>query len=262
VTGPDAEVAAAPVADPNATGTTGLVLLHGSELGAWLWDDLLPSLSAPAVAVELPGRGSRPTRRRDVTLDDAVAAVVADADGLASERLVLVAHSFAGILTGPVAARLGDRVVAAVFIAGTVPIEGRSWVDLQPRHQQVLLRVLYRLRPDGVLSPASQNRTTLCHDLDEATTDRSLEQRVPEAPRLLLDRVSPAALPPHVAAHYVRLTEDRAVSQAEQATAAARLGGAQVHELASGHLPMLGRPGELAALLDRIAAGSGGGAPG
>ena len=36
----------------------------------------------------------------------------------------------------------------------------------------------------------------------------------------------------------------------------ARLPDAQAHDLDSGHLPMLGRPGELAAILDEVAEAS------
>src|SRR4249919_566583 len=35
------------------------VLVHGAGMGASCWDRLLPHLDRPAVAVDLPGRGSR-----------------------------------------------------------------------------------------------------------------------------------------------------------------------------------------------------------
>jgi pimeloyl-ACP methyl ester carboxylesterase len=235
-----------------ASGTTGLVLLHGAELGAWIWDEVVASLRHPAVAVDLPGRGTRPARGRDVRLRDAVDAVVEDATTLGTDRVVLVAHSFSGVLVPPAAHRLGDRVVAAVFVGATVPVEGRSWADLLPGPQRALFRILGRVRPDGVLSPASANRNSLCHDLAPTATERVLGDRVPEPPRLLLDPASPAALPRDVTPHVVRLTDDRAVTEAARDASEARLPGAQRHELDSGHLPMLGHPGQLAALLTTI----------
>lgn len=54
----------------------GFVLIHGSELGAWLWERLVPLLRRPAPAVDLPGRGSRPADRRSLSLEDAVGSVV------------------------------------------------------------------------------------------------------------------------------------------------------------------------------------------
>jgi len=84
----------------------------------------------------------------------------------------------------------------------------------------------------------------------------SLDRRVPEVPRFLLDPVSPAAFPPAVPRHYVRLLQDRSLSEAARARMIARLPDAQAHDLDSGHLPMLGRPGELAAILDEVAEAS------
>lgn len=238
------------------TADVGFVLIHGSELGAWLWEPTLALLQRPAVAVDLPGRGSRPADPGSVSLDDAVHAVVEDADRCRAHRVVLVAHSFSGVLVPPAVKRLGGSVAAVVLIGAAVPREGRSWADLLPAHQRLPLRLLYRLRPGGVLSPERQNRKTLCNDLDPATTAAFLERRVPEAPRLLLDKVSPATLPPGLACHYVRLTQDRSTSDTARQQNIARLDDPQVHDLPSGHLPMLSRPAELAAVLERIATGA------
>src|SRR5215213_4163340 len=42
----------------------GFVLVHGGYGGAWNWDEVVPLLDAPAVAVDLPGRGGLPTAER------------------------------------------------------------------------------------------------------------------------------------------------------------------------------------------------------
>jgi pimeloyl-ACP methyl ester carboxylesterase len=194
--------------------------------------------------VDLPGRGSRPADRRSLSLDDAVRSVVADVGRLGADRAVLVAHSFSGVLLPALASRLGDRVAAVVLVGAHVPEEGRCWVDLQPPAQRAFLRLLYRLRPGGVLSPRGSNRKALCNDLDEETTTMSLDRRVPEVPRFLLDPVSPAAFPPAVPRHYVRLLQDRSLSEAARARMIARLPDAQAHDLDSGHLPMLGEVAE------------------
>jgi len=169
--------------------------------------------------------------------------------------VVLVAHSFSGVLVPAVVERLGRRVAAVVLVGAAVPKDGKGWVDLLPAPQRLLLRLLYRLRPGGALSPAGQNRNALCNDLDEETTALVLQRRVPEAPRLLLDPVTPAALPAALPCHYLRLTEDRSITDEARRRMIERLPSVQVHDFPSGHLPMLGRPGELAAFLEGIAAG-------
>lgn len=234
--------------------TVGFVLVHGSELGSWLWDPVRPLLERPTVAADLPGRSSRPGEARTVTLDAAVAALVEDVGRCGTDRVILVAHSFSGVLVPPVVDRVPDRIAAVVFVGATVPEEGRSWADLQPAAQRLALRLLYRLRPDGMLSPAGQNRKQLCNDLDEDTTEWFLEHRVPEAPGLLLDAVSPAALPSELPCHYVRLARDQSTTIAARDRSIDRLENVTVHDLDTGHLPMLSQPASLAALLERIAA--------
>jgi pimeloyl-ACP methyl ester carboxylesterase len=232
----------------------GFLLLHGAELGGWIWDRVVPLLRHRAVAADLPGRGRRPVSGRHVTIDRAVDAIIEDIGRLRAERVILVAHSFSGILAPSVVARLGDRAAGVVFLGASVPDAGRAWVHDLPLPQRALLRALSRVRPDGVRSPAKQNATALCHDLDAEATEAVLTQRVPEPPQLLLGAVGDAELPAELARHYVRLTEDRSMSVADQDRHLARLGtDVQVHDLASGHLPMLSRPDELAALLDAIA---------
>ncbi|MDP8970108.1 MAG: alpha/beta hydrolase [Actinomycetota bacterium] len=233
----------------------GFVLIHGSELGAWVWDRLIPLLQRPTVAVDLPGRGSRPVAARSVSLEDAVQAVLDDAESCDADRVVVVAHSFSGVLVPPVVDRLGDRAAAVVLVGATVPEEGKSWADLLPAPQRHLLRLMYRVRPNGMLSPAGQNRKALCNDLDADTTAAFLERRVPEAPRFLLDKVSPALLPTGIPCHYLRLTDDRSITDTAREKMISRLRSVQTHDLASGHLPMLSRPEELAAVLEDIARG-------
>lgn len=235
---------------------TGYVLIHGSELGGWLWENLLPRLDGPAIAVDLPGRGNRSADRRTLRLEDAVEAVVSEVDALQAERVILVGHSFSGILLPEVVRRRPERIAAVVFLGATVPMAQRSWVDLLPLPQRLFLKLLYRLRPAGMLSPASETRKLLCNGLDEAQTARVVDQRVPEAPGYLLDPVPTAEIPSDVAVHYVRLTEDRTITDGARAEMSARLPAAQVHDLSSGHLPMLSHPEELAEVLARVAAES------
>lgn len=231
----------------------GLVLVHGSELGAWVWDRTLARIRGPVVAVDLPGRGSRPARGRDVSPADAVETIVDGADRCATSRVVLVLHSFTGSLAAGAVARLGRRVAAVVLVGAVVPAPGKAFIDDLPLALRLLLRGLYRLRPDGMLSPAGQHRTQLCHDLDEVTTEAVLARRVPEPPGPLLASPPAPPLPPAIPRHYVRLTDDRSLSLTDQQRSIDRLGPeVVVHDLASGHLPMLSRPEELAGVLTDV----------
>jgi len=58
----------------------GIVLVHGGSHSARCWDLVLPNLVLPAVAVDLPGRGSTPADFASVTLADCVRTVIDGAD--------------------------------------------------------------------------------------------------------------------------------------------------------------------------------------
>ena len=232
----------------------GCVLIHGSELGAWVWERVVAQLRSPAFPVDLPGRGSRPADRCAVRLQDAVRSVADDVGQWDVERVVLVAHSFSGVLVPALAVSLGERVAAVVLVGAAVPQDGKAWLDLLPLPQRLFLRGLYKLRPGGQLSPEGDNRKTLCNDLDAETTAWFVARRVPEAPGYLLDPVPTATFPSDVPLHYVRLLDDRSISDPVRDRMVGSLPHARVHDLHSGHLPMLSQPAALAGLLDQIAA--------
>jgi len=230
----------------------GLVLLHGSELGRWVWDPLLAELARPALAVDLPGRGAEPAMRRTLGLGDALDSIAGEVDGAGLGDMVVVAHSFAGVLVPGLAERFGERLQAVVWLGASVPERGKSWVDLLPAGQRRLLRAMYRLRPAGMLSPRKESLRLLCNDLDEATAVDVVDRRVPEPPGHLLQPVE-AELPLGIPSHYVRLLQDRTQTDAMLEASITRLRGATFHDLDAGHLPMVGQPAATAALLEQIA---------
>jgi pimeloyl-ACP methyl ester carboxylesterase len=102
----------------------GIVLVHGSNLSAACWGPVVEHLSSPAVAVDLPGRGSRPADIMAVTLDDCVTAVVDAADQAGLGRFVLVGHSLGGVVITETACRYPDRVAGRVYVGALVPAPG------------------------------------------------------------------------------------------------------------------------------------------
>ena len=55
-----------------------VVLIHGGGATGGFWDRLVPSLDHEPLAVDLPGRRSRPADLGTLTVDAEVASVVAD----------------------------------------------------------------------------------------------------------------------------------------------------------------------------------------
>jgi pimeloyl-ACP methyl ester carboxylesterase len=96
----------------------GVVLVHGANHCAACWDSVLAHLMAPAIAVDLPGRGSRPTTIEGVTLDDCVQVVIEPADQAGLDRSVLVGHSLGGMTVTETAWRHPERVARLRVLDG------------------------------------------------------------------------------------------------------------------------------------------------
>ena len=98
------------------------VLVHGAGHTAAVWDATRAAMAHDALAVDLPGRASRPGDITTVTVAEAADAVVADVvgelGGHVEAGIVLVGHSVAGTILPAVAARLAPHVRHLVFVAG------------------------------------------------------------------------------------------------------------------------------------------------
>ena len=92
------------------------VLIHGGGATGGFWDRLLPYLDHEALAVDLPGRRSRPADLAALTVEAEVASVVADIEAAAGAgSITLVAHSSGGLVVPGVVAALGGRVRGIVL---------------------------------------------------------------------------------------------------------------------------------------------------
>jgi pimeloyl-ACP methyl ester carboxylesterase len=220
-------------------------------LGRWVWQRVEPRLAGPALPVDLPGRGVRPADVTTLTLGDVIDSVVADIESWPADQFVLVAHSLSGIVVPGVVSRMSGRVAHVVFVGGAVPKPGASYLDALPRSQRVFLRFVLSTQKKGLLSPAWATRRALCNDLDPPTTSLVVDNVTREAPGIYSEPV-PGEMPTSVPTVYVKLTSDRAFSPEVQNQMIAGLREPHVEEIDAGHLPMLGHPDELAAVLNAV----------
>jgi hypothetical protein len=112
-----------------------LVLVHGNAYAADCWDltvdeiqRLAPELTV--LAVDLPGRRSKPGDLRTLTIADFVDSVVADIEdaGLAE---VVIGHPMAGLTVPGVVTKVGaSRISEMILAAACVPHEGAAMVDV------------------------------------------------------------------------------------------------------------------------------------
>ena len=117
-----------------------VVLVHGTTAGGWVWRKVAPRLRAEGHSVYTPtltGLGERDhLASPSVDLDTHVADVVNTIEYEDLEDVVLVGHSYGGMVITGAADRLPGKVAGLVYFDAIVPRDGESLVDLQPAERR------------------------------------------------------------------------------------------------------------------------------
>lgn len=232
---------------------TPIVLIHGGGLDNRCWDRLVPHIAGSVLAVDLPGRGNHPAALDLVCFDDCAASVRSDIDAAGFDSVVLVGHSLAGCSLPAMVARLGERVRAVVFVACTVPEDGRSAFDTLDPDIQSMIRDAGEPLESRQMDP-SLAKVVLGNDLDDEQFDWCAERLVPEAPRLSTDPVDLSPLRAPTPYTWVRTLQDLIVPRDKQLRFAQNVGDCPIEDIDAGHMCMVSRPAALAKILNRVAA--------
>jgi pimeloyl-ACP methyl ester carboxylesterase len=234
-----------------------VVLVHGGGLDGRCWERTRALMSAPSIAVDLPGRGAHPADLRAVTFADCAESVHADIDAAGFDDVVLAGHSLAGCSMPSMIDVLGDRVRHAVFIACTVPETGKSAFDTLDREVQAMARAGADAMGDAQPGRMDDElaRLVLGNDLTDEQLQFCIERLVPEATNLSDSPVDLAPLRPDLPSTWVRTLQDMIVNADKQLAFAANVGpGCRVVDLDAGHMCMVGQPDHTATIVDEIAA--------
>ena len=107
------------------------VLVHGAWHGGWCWRFIRPLLKEHDVyAPSLTGLGERKhLARPDVDLDTHIADVVALLEMEDLRDVVLVGHSYGGMVITGAADRAPERIKRLVYLDAFVPEDGRCLLD-------------------------------------------------------------------------------------------------------------------------------------
>ena len=107
------------------------LLVHGAWHGAWCWRDVTTALVRAghrAHAVTLTGLGERAhLLHAGIDLQTHVQDVVAAIESEEMQQVVLVGHSYAGMLVTAVTDRMPGRIGHLVYLDAVVPKPGESW---------------------------------------------------------------------------------------------------------------------------------------
>jgi len=233
------------------------VLIHGTGHGGWCWRFVVPLLRAAGHEVYTPtltGLGASSHLLHEVNRISLATHVQDVSNTLFYEDLsgvVLVGHSYAGMVITGVVAKEPQRLAHLVYLDAYLPLEGESEIVLWPPDQ------LAKYRTD--LASGTRFRKPLSSSV-LGITDPKMSQWVQE--RLTPHPYStyedpPASSTPESASvprTYVHCTLGPFASWMEPFAVRARKLGWNVQTMAAGHDVMITHPNELADVLLRIAA--------
>jgi len=220
-------------------GTDGIILVHGGMHTAACWAHLLPLLAAPARAVDLPGRGSRPADLGRITLADCVQAVMEEADDAGFERVALVGHSLGGVTITETAHLHPERMSHLVYVGALVPPPGSSASVLMTGAELDAVEPL-----DDAAS-----RALFGNDLSDQQWAEHAQGLVPDAPGIINARLS--GYPSGIPILYVHMDRDVPVPPHLAEQMAASLGpGVTRRSIDAGHSVMVSAPQALADMVN------------
>jgi pimeloyl-ACP methyl ester carboxylesterase len=238
-----------------------ILLVHGAFGRAACWDRVAPGLRSAGhdvEAIDLPGAGEDPTPVAEVTLDryaQRVCEVLAT-----GPPAVLVGHSMGGVVITQAAANCPELIDRLVYVAGFLPSDGQSLIDLTQLPEAAGDAVQAGLVVDGeppvATMPSEAAREGLFHCCDDENAAWALSTNGPQP-------VAPFTHPVRIGAGngafaalsraYVMCLQDMAVRPPLQRRMLEAAGCDPVIELDADHCPWASRPGELVAALDRLA---------
>ena len=109
------------------------VIVHGAWAGAWGWDRVAKRLRARGHDVHVPtlsGLGERShLNTLPITLTTHIDDIVNEVLFHDLTDIVLVAHSYGGIVGTGAIERIGDRVASVVYVDAFIPKDGQGFVD-------------------------------------------------------------------------------------------------------------------------------------
>ncbi|MEV0644260.1 alpha/beta fold hydrolase [Phytomonospora sp. NPDC050363] len=239
------------------------ILVPGAWLGAWAWRETAEALRArghEVHALTLTGLAERAELgSTEVDLETHIGDVTGFIEDRDLHDVILVGHSYAGIVVGAVAHRIGERLSHIVYVDSAPMGDGQGMFDLLPPEAVEGLRALV----------AAGNGWGLPFPGQEALAENgSVEGLTPEHWKLLGELATPHPF----GTYEQRLSLPGAPSGAPRKVlvACADFSGMLDagnpwlnsliddswlrRDLATGHWPMLSEPAALAEVLDRLAA--------
>jgi pimeloyl-ACP methyl ester carboxylesterase len=228
------------------------VLVHGAWHGAWCWRRVARLLARDGHEVFAPtltGLGERSHLLAPGTdLDTHILDVVNEMKWQELKDVVLVGHSYGGMVISGVAERMEKAIAAFVMLDAFLPENGEALIDLSAGPVQEAFRAA--ANSGATTLPPRPAAAFKVNDNDRAWVDA---QCTPQPIGCVLQKLPLAGARERVANRaYIRATGYPS-APFDRGLAKARAQGWRTYEVACGHDVMLDQPERLAAILCEVA---------
>lgn len=228
------------------------VLVHG----AWHTGDLL---SGVAASVRGKGHqahcptlaGNRPGDSKKTGLEEAIQSLVDYIDLHRLKDIILMGHSYGGMVISGAADRLAGRIRRLVYWNAMVPLNGDALYDLVPPHYVELFNMLAAESGDGSLMlPFAIWREAFFNDGDYAQAKAAYEMLNPHPVKTFTDRIvlKTELAASEIGKSYLNCLQDTAMPHSFpwHPRLSERLGLFRLVEMPGGHEVCFTNPGLLA----------------
>jgi pimeloyl-ACP methyl ester carboxylesterase len=234
------------------------VLIPGAWLGGWCWRRLTPKLRTAGHEVYTPtltGLGERAhLTGLEINLDTHIQDVVSVLECEELQDVVLLGHSYAGLVVSGVAERVPERIARIVFLDALVGQDGQSFFDIAgPEFAEMVKGQVKAAGGKGWPMASERPGTAGLTDADE----RWLQSHASLHPVGTLDKPVRLSSPKAAALprDYILCTRSYAKGEPvpDMIRGMCAEMGWQLHEIPTGHWPMVSDPELLADVLNRLA---------
>jgi pimeloyl-ACP methyl ester carboxylesterase len=229
------------------------VLVHGAWHGGWCWRRVADHLEGKGHKVFTPtmtGLGERShLLSKDIHLDTHITDIVNVIKWEGLQNIVLVGHSYAGIIISGVADQVRDKIASIVFLDAFVPEDGDSLLEKASQAARDGMHAAIQKGDAGMKPiPAAVFRV---NEKDRAWVDA---QCTPQPIATLTDKAKVAGGRDKIAKRaYIRAKGYPSVPFDAAHNKLKAAGGWRIYELPSGHDVMVDMPDRLTEILLEVA---------
>jgi pimeloyl-ACP methyl ester carboxylesterase len=230
------------------------LLLPGGGMSSWIWEKLIPLLSLKAITPEYRLHENTYANRLNATINDIVQYHLSLIKANNADKLIVVGHSGAGILAAALAKAVPEKIRHVVYVSANIPANHKSALDALPFFIKAMNKNAIKKQAARDSHPLKDKeefiRKYFCNTCPDEVVSFVLSHDLLSEPLCAaLEKVNWDDFP-QVDQTYIVLTRDKTQSVKQQEKMMRNLGIKNTREISSDHMVMLGKPGELAEMLN------------